>query len=185
MATNATTPTTVDPNIENLTALYELTNLRLVMLHQRLLEGVTMFYVTVMTLLLILLRIGFAYREAGMCRLKNVQAVLYKYFFELCTSTIIWWLVGYAFAWGTSQSEFLGASQFATDRFNFRTVDFANWSYHWALTMVVSAIVLGPVSERVNLWGIVIYNAFFVGWIYPVLVHWFWPGWLATLGYYD
>lgn len=52
--------------------------------------------------------------------------------------------------------------------------------------MVASAIVLGPVAERITLWGIIIYNMIFIGWIYPVIVHWCWSGgWLQELGYVD
>lgn len=51
--------------------------------------------------------------------------------------------------------------------------------------MVASAIVLGAVAERITLWGMVLYNIFFIGWVYPVIVHWCWPGWLANMDYFD
>lgn len=52
--------------------------------------------------------------------------------------------------------------------------------------MVAAAIVLGPVAERITLWGIILYNMLFIGWIYPIIVHWSWSGgWLADMGYVD
>ena len=111
--------------------------------------------------------------------------MLFKNFFELCSSSIIWWLVGYAFAWGRDRGVFLGVTNFATASFNFRSTDFANFAYQWALAMVAGAIVLGPVSERITLWSAVIFNAIFIGWIYPLVVHWIWPGWLYNMGLID
>ena len=52
--------------------------------------------------------------------------------------------------------------------------------------MVASAIVIGPVAERITLWGIILYNMFFIGWVYPIVVHWCWSnGWLQAMGYLD
>ena len=63
-----------------------------------------------MTIFVFLMRLGFAFREAGMCRLKNVQAVLFKNFFDACVQTSMWWFVGYAFAWGEDTGTFIGKS---------------------------------------------------------------------------
>ena len=62
------------PNQDQLTPadVQEQALLWTVMLHQRMLEGVSMFFITIMTVLVFMMRLGFAFREAGMCRLKNV-----------------------------------------------------------------------------------------------------------------
>lgn len=69
--------------------------------------------------MIFLMRTGFALREAGNTRLKNLQAILFKNVFDIGFATLMWWFTGYAFAYGTNKGRFLGAgtNDFATSTF--------------------------------------------------------------------
>ena len=50
---------------------------------------------------------GFAFLEAGSIREKNVQNILIKNLLDICACTIIWWLLGYGFAYGNTSNDFI------------------------------------------------------------------------------
>merc|ERR1719511_96315 len=56
--------------------------------------------------LVMFMQAGFACVEAGSCRFKNVQSVLLKNLSDVCVGTIGFWAFGWAFAYGTKNSNF-------------------------------------------------------------------------------
>lgn len=77
------------------------------------------------------MRTGFALREAGNTRLKNLQSILFKNVFDIGFATCMWWFLGYGFAFGSDKGMFLGDTNFATSYFerNFAAFNYINWVY--------------------------------------------------------
>lgn len=70
--------------------------------YESLSHGIDVVWVSVATYLVFLMQLGFAFLEAGAVRGKNIQSILYKNCFDVSSDTIMWWLVGFGFAFGES-----------------------------------------------------------------------------------
>ena len=70
--------------------------------------NVDSMWISMSTYLVFLMQAGFAFLEAGCVREKSVQNILIKNVLDICACTIVWWLVGYGFAYGTSSGDFIG-----------------------------------------------------------------------------
>ena len=79
---------------------------------------------------------GFAMLEVGAVRSKNAQNILLKNLFDISVGSILWYLVGYGFAYGSDAGEFIGTTQFAgtSDEFSAR-----DWFFQWAFAATVGA----------------------------------------------
>jgi len=47
-----------------------------------------------------------------------------------------------------------------------------------AVAMAANSIVSGGAAERMTFFGYMILSVFFSGWIYPIVIHWAYEGWL-------
>ena len=56
---------------------------------------------------------GFAMLEVGSVRSKSAGSILLKNVFDTAVGSIVWWLLGYGFAYGTSHNGFIGTDEFA------------------------------------------------------------------------
>jgi len=165
--------------------------------------------------LVMLMQAGFAMVEAGCCRSRNVQSMLLKNLTDVCSGTLGWWVLGWAFAFGGPDVEgtinpdgTISGDGFLDGGFIGRTMFFssgfleaddegvftvrrspANWYFQWAFCSVASTIVSGGVAERVQFPAYVLYSIFMTAFIYPVVVAWTWGyGFLAAVtetGYMD
>ena len=59
-----------------------------------------------------LMNIGFALLESGSVRFKNYQNVLLKNIFHALVGGLIWWVWGFAFAFGNVDGGFIGSKYF-------------------------------------------------------------------------
>ena len=82
---------------------------------------------------------GFAMLEVGAVRAKNAQNILLKNLFDVCIGAILWWLLGYGFAYGVSAGGFIGTSLFAGTTDDFYAGD---WFFQWAFAATVSQAVV-------------------------------------------
>ena len=149
-------------------------------------KGADTAWIANSTYLVFLMQTGFSLLEAGTTRYKNYVSALIKNALDLCVSTIAWWLLGYAFAFGESKGRFIGTTFFAAD--GITTGDeFNNWMFQWAFAGTAATIVSGCILERAKVWGYLLYAFFMITWIYPLIVHWCWnsEGWLKDMGYID
>ena len=74
-------------------------------------------WVGISTILVFWMQAGFALVEVGSVRVKNSQNILFKNIFDVCVTTILWWLFGYGMAYGKDKNNFMGTSQFTTNDF--------------------------------------------------------------------
>ena len=139
--------------------------------------------------LVFFMQAGFAMLEAGSVRSKNAVNILFKNLIDGAISAIIFWLLGYGFAYGDTANGFIGTSKFglASDDFDLGDgagqLNYHTFFFQWAFAATAATIVSGSVAERCKLEAYFIYSAFITLWIYPVIVHWCWgTGWLSPFG---
>ncbi|GLI65277.1 hypothetical protein VaNZ11_008769 [Volvox africanus] len=136
------------------------------------------------------MQLGFALFAAGVVRPKNIVSIFIKNFFDTCIAGIAFYLVGYAFIFGSKDGKgngFIGNWDFAlsyTDGGPGRSAPLPwhlfiwNWSFCSAATTILS----GSIAERGTFVSYTIYAAVMPAWVYPVVAHWLWSpqGWLSV-----
>lgn len=154
-------------------------------------------WIIVAGILVFFMQAGFAMLEAGMIRQTGVVNSLMENFMDAALGGVIFWMVGYAIAYGNSIGGFIGASNF----FLGEMVSFVDgeavyaigglpmsvdWFFQFAFAATAGTIATGAMAERTSYIGKMIYTIIAIAIIYPVVVHWTWGGgWLAQLGFAD
>ena len=144
---------------------------------------------------------GLALFYGGMVRKKNVLATLMQSFAITCVVTLLWWLIGYSWAF-TPGSPYLGGSTrallngmtFMKDA-NKLTVS------HLALTIpetvyamfqltfaiITPALIAGAFADRMKFSAMLVFMSVWSLVVYCPIAHWVWEpsGWLAVKGVLD
>jgi len=144
---------------------------------------------------------GLALFYGGMVRKKNVLATLMQSFAITCVVTLLWWLIGYSWAF-TPGSPYLGGStrallngmSFMKDA-NKLTVS------HLALTIpetvyamfqltfaiITPALIAGAFADRMKFSAMLVFMSVWSLVVYCPIAHWVWEpsGWLAVKGVLD
>jgi len=130
---------------------------------------------------------GFAMLEAGSVRAKNTKNILLKNTLDACLGALIWWFVGFPFAYGEggpAENSFIGGTNvLMSDEPSETDYSFyATWMFQWAFAAAAATIVSGAVAERCQFKAYLIYTTIITAVIYPVVVHWGWSaeGWLSA-----
>jgi len=155
-------------------------------------------WVVVAAVLVMFMQAGFAFLEAGLCRMKNVGHIAAKNVLVLAIASIVYYLVGYGLAFGDGGNAFVGGSGFAPSANELLAIGKApfswftsipaggGWLFQVVFAAVSLAIVWGAMAERTKLW---VYFAFGVVFTlaYSVVSHWVWhpDGWLFARGMED
>ena len=138
---------------------------------------------------------GFALLESGNVRFKNYQNILLKNCMDACIGAIVWWICGFAFAFGFKQDDegnntnnFIGSQYFFASKLgdDDAAYSYGFWFFQYAFACTAATIVSGSLAERVNIPNYLLYSAFMTGFIYPVVVAWTWGGgFLSGWGFAD
>mmetsp|Transcript_10538 Transcript_10538/g.30001 ORF Transcript_10538/g.30001 Transcript_10538/m.30001 type:complete len:438 (-) Transcript_10538:212-1525(-) len=141
------------------------------------------FWLLFGTILVFFMQAGFALLEAGCVRAKNTKNILVKNVMDACLGALIWYIIGYPLAYGTSAGGFIGSSWDVMGG----CASYADWLFQWAFAAAAATIVSGAVAERCTLNAYFIYTCVITAFIYPVVIHWGWTsdGWLASNGFKD
>jgi Amt family ammonium transporter len=145
--------------------------------------------------LVLFMQAGFAMLEVGLSRMKNAGAVMAKILINVSISFVMFWAVGFAFAFGTGNN-FIGSSGWFMDNGNpgsdFASLAYSNTNFEVTFFFQVVfcavslAIVFGAMLDRTKFIGYVIFAIAFTGVIYPIVAHWTWGGgWLLQDGFQD
>ena len=145
--------------------------------------------------LVLFMQAGFAMLEVGLSRMKNAGAVMGKILINLSISFLMFWAVGFAFAFGTGNN-FIGSSGWFMDNGNpgsdFASLAYSNTNFEVTFFFQVVfcavslAIVFGAMLDRTKFIGYVLFAIAFTGVIYPIVAHWTWGGgWLLQDGFQD
>lgn len=150
---------------------------------------VNALWLIVGTILVVLMQGGFILLEAGSTRMKNAGHVAGKTIFCFGIASLVWWAVGWGFAYGEGNM-FIGLSEFfygdhtTVDAGGFpMSVDFI---FQLAFAGIALTIALGGFIERAKLSVYLLFALLFSALVYPVVAHWIWGGgWLAEMGKQD
>jgi len=153
--------------------------------------GLNALWVLVAGVLVLLMQGGFILLEAGSTRMKNAGHVAGKTIFTLGLCSLLYWAVGYGFAFGPDIGKFTGSGDFffnpaiaAGETDNYPSTVF--FVFQLAFAAVSLSIAWGGFAERAKLSAYLIFTLFFSGLIYPIISHWIWGGgWLAEDGSQD
>jgi Amt family ammonium transporter len=164
-------------------------------------SGDTAWMLTSTALVLMMTIPGLALFYGGMVRKKNVLATLMQSFAITCVVTILWWLIGYSWAF-TPGSAYLGGTTRAL--FNGMTImkDANKLSVsHLALTIpetvyamfqltfaiITPALIAGAFADRMKFSAMLVFICIWSLVVYCPIAHWVWEpsGWLAVKGVLD
>ena len=145
-------------------------------------------WILIAAVLVIFMQAGFALVEAGLTRAKSVANIMMKNLMDLSLGVLVFGAVGFAIAYGGTnaligtEGWFLDAGKFDESGLTLPT----QFIFQVAFAAAAATIVSGAMAERTKFRSYAIYSAAITGFIYPVVVHWFWGGgWLARLGAAD
>lgn len=154
-------------------------------------------WVILAAVLVISMQAGFAMLEAGSTRMKNAGHIAGKQVLSFAIASLVFWAVGFAFAFGNGNS-FIGGTGFflsvPDDQVDtlFSSLSWAGvplgikYLFQMAFAAVSLAIAWGGFAERAKLSVYFIFGILFSAVIYPVIAHWIWGGgWLGSLGKQD
>jgi len=163
-------------------------------------SSVNTTWVIVAGILVMFMQAGFAFLEIGFSRAKNAGAGIAKILVNFSISSLCYWAVGFALAFGGTAA-IAGTHGFFLDV----STDAASTAkiiplvgvtgvnpaallfFQFVFCAVSLAIVWGTTLERIKFAAYVIYAIIFSSLIYPVISHWiFGGGWLqANIGMQD
>jgi Amt family ammonium transporter len=160
--------------------------------------GINSMWVIVAGCLVMFMQAGFAFLEIGFSRGKNAGTVIAKIVTNFSIAGIIYWAVGFAFAFGGGLGHVIGTHGFFLRDFGDPQTAFpimglsdatveAKWFFQFVFCGVSLAIVWGTTLERIKFGVYVIYAVVFSALIYPIASGWvFGGGWLqVNLGMQD
>jgi Amt family ammonium transporter len=159
-------------------------------------------WVIVAACLVLFMQAGFAMLEVGFTRMKNVGTVVAKIIVNLSVSSVMYWIVGFAVAFGAASGTLgsvIGHSGFLPTFQPGSTMDLpalnavstvpasAKFFFEFVFCAVSLAIVWGTMLERTRFIVYILFAIPFTGFIYPMISHWlFGGGWLqANFGAQD
>jgi ammonium transporter, Amt family len=164
--------------------------------------GDTAWMLTSTALVLMMSIPGLALFYGGMVRKKNVLATLMQTFAIVCVVTILWWLIGYSWAFtpgngflGGSKRAFFNGMTFMHDPVNKLSVS------HLALTIpetvyamfqltfaaITPALIAGAFADRMKFSAMLVFMAVWSLAVYSPIAHMVWEstGWLNAAGVLD
>ena len=125
---------------------------------------------------------GFALCEAGFTRGKNTANILFKNFVDFCFGSILFWLLGFGFMFGSNGEGFIGMPHFGDISFYESDLPVEGFLiFQTVFCATAATIVSGAMAERTKFSMYCIYSVFISLLIYPISGHWTWAGgWLMN-----
>jgi Amt family ammonium transporter len=160
--------------------------------------GINSIWVVVAGCLVFFMQAGFAFLEIGFSRGKNAGTIIAKILVNLSIAAILYWAVGFAFAFGGDTGHIIGTHGFFLRDYGDPLKAFpimglsdatieSKFFFQFVFCAVSLAIVWGTTLERVKFGVYVLYAIVFSALIYPIASGWvFGGGWLqSNLGMQD
>ena len=155
-------------------------------------SGDTAWLLTSTALVLMMTIPGLFLFYGGLVRKKNVLSTFMHSFSAAAVISIVWVLIGYSFAFDSSQgSQFIGsvghfALQGITGAVNGTIPDYLFVAFQGTFAIITVALITGAIAERAKFST---YIAFAILWsilIYSPLCYWVWGGgWIGGMGVLD
>ncbi|MGP0594290.1 ammonium transporter [Nitrospira sp. T9] len=142
--------------------------------------------------LVMLMQGGFTCLETGRVRAKNSINVAIKNLVDFCTSSLAFWVAGFAFMHGPTAAGLIGTEWFLFDAHEQRWL-WAFFFFQMVFCGTATTLVSGAVAERMRFTGYLVTSLIVSLLIYPIVGHWMWGGlatgqnigWLNQLGFID
>jgi Amt family ammonium transporter len=144
---------------------------------EQLKQGSDALFILLGAILVLAMHAGFAFLELGTVRKKNQVNALVKILVDFSVSTIAYFFVGYAIAYGAS---FFGSAQSLAAKNGYELVKFF---FLLTFAAAIPAIVSGGIAERARFGPQVIATAALVALIYPVFEGMAWNGRYGVQGW--
>lgn len=130
--------------------------------------------------LVFFMQLGFVALEAGAGRPKNVRNILLKNMVNVMITTLVWWAIGFAFAYGDEAGGFIGVSGFF---YGSNSTLERPWLMSAVFAMVCVSIVGGCLAERTQLVAYPVYTVVLAMFVHPLIVNWVWnsASWFHTI----
>jgi len=133
-------------------------------------QGADALFILLGAIMVLAMHAGFAFLELGTVRKKNQVNALVKILVDFAVSTIAYFFVGYAVAYGTSF--FVGAESLAAKN----GYELVKFFFLLTFAAAIPAIVSGGIAERARFGPQLIATAVLVGLVYPVFEGATWGG---------
>ncbi|MEA4921061.1 MAG: ammonium transporter [Clostridiaceae bacterium] len=154
-------------------------------------NGIDHLWVVICACFVFFMQAGFICYEVGFVRPKNVVSVAIENIIAFVIATLSFYLVGFAFMFGTTWGGLIGTDHWLLLGLN-GNYDYIFALYHLMFAGTAVTIFSGSMSERTKLKALVIAAAVTGIIIYPIYGHWVWGGhyivqstFLKSLGYMD
>lgn len=164
-------------------------------------SGDTAWMLTSTALVLMMTIPGLALFYGGMVRKKNVLATLMQSFAVTCVVTILWWFIGYSWAFTPGSPYLGGASRMLFNGMSFMHDANKLTVSHLALTIpetvyamfqltfaiITPALIAGAFADRMKFSAMLVFMSVWSLVVYCPIAHWVWEpsGWLAVKGVLD
>ncbi|OSQ43911.1 ammonium transporter [Thalassospira sp. MCCC 1A01428] len=139
------------------------------------------FFVLMGAIMVLAMHAGFAFLEVGTVRKKNQVNALVKIIVDFAVSTIAYFFIGYAVAYGVfffSNANVLRGAELVNGQHAFASSGFDLVKFFFLLTFAaaIPAIISGGIAERAKFWPQLIATAVLVGVFYPLFEGIVWNG---------
>jgi len=165
-------------------------------------KGDTAWVLTSSALVLMMTAPGLALFYGGMVRRKNVLATVMQSFAITCLVTLLWWLIGYSWAFTPGGTGYLGgASRFLMHGMTFMkdanrlsvshlatTIPESVYSmFQLTFAIITPALITGAFADRMKFSAMLVFMCLWSLLVYVPIAHWVWEpsGWLAARGVLD
>jgi len=155
----------------------------------------TAWMLTATALVLFMTIPGLSLFYAGLVRSKNVLSVLMQCFAITCLMSILWFAVGYSFAFseGTvSLNHYIGGFDKAflagltEDALTGSIPESVFFMFQMTFAIITPALVVGAFAERMKFSAVLLFSSVWLLLVYAPVCHWVWGGgWLAQRGTMD
>lgn len=155
----------------------------------------TAWMLTATALVLFMTIPGLSLFYAGLVRSKNVLSVLMQCFALTCLMSILWFAVGYSFAFseGTAAlNHFIGGFDKAflagltEDSLSGTIPESLFFTFQMTFAIITPALIVGAFAERMKFSAVLIFSSLWMLLVYAPVCHWVWGGgWLAQRGTMD
>ena len=133
-------------------------------------QGADALFILLGAVMVLAMHAGFAFLELGTVRRKNQVNALVKILVDFSVSTVVYFSVGYAVAYGTS---FFVSAQTLAAHSGYELVKFF---FLLTFAAAIPAIISGGIAERARFWPQLLATAVIVGFVYPFFEGIAWNG---------
>lgn len=151
----------------------------------------TGWILTTTALVLFMTLPGLSLFYGGLVRSKNVLSILMQCFTIACVSSVLWFVIGYSFAFsdggpwlGDTSKIFLSGVMEGSISGDLPETVFVMFQMTFAI--ITPALIVGAFAERMKFSAVILFSAFWLLAVYVPVTHWVWGGgWLSDMGLLD